>query len=240
MKREPERGYFSKIEIVLWVMSTVLVILSFFIFDRSNYLAFSASLIGVTSIIFNAKGNPIGQVLTIVFSVLYGIEAYTFAYYGELATYLGMTLPMAIVSLVSWLRHPHGSNKTEVRANKLKLKEIIFMLGLTVLVSVAFFFILRYFKTANLLVSTFSVATSFVAVYLSFRRSPFFSLAYALNDVVLIVLWVLATIEDVSYVSVTVCFAVFVLNDVYCFINWLRMRKRQNKEDLEERKCSEK
>lgn len=238
MKMKPIKGYFSKIEIALWTTSVSLIILSFFIFDRSNYLAFIASLIGVTAIIINAKGNPIGQGLMIVFGILYGIESYTFAYYGEMITYLGMTLPMAIVSLITWLKNPYKGNKAEVKANKLKCKEIIFMAILTVAVTVAFYFILRFFNTANLVPSTISVTTSFIAVYLTFRRSPYFSLAYAANDVVLVVLWGLATIEDISYLSVTVCFAVFVINDIYGFINWLKMRKRQHNQ--EEIKCIEK
>lgn len=238
MKVKRGKGYFSKIEIALWGVSVLMIILSFSIFDRSNYLAFIASLIGVTSIILNAKGNPIGQVLTIVFSVLYGIESYTVAYYGEMITYLGMTLPMAIIALIAWLRNPYKGNKAEVKVNKLKWKEIIFLVILTVAVTVAFYFILRYFNTANLLPSTLSVTTSFIAVYLTFRRSPYFSLAYLTNDLVLIVLWVLATIKDISYLSVTVCFVVFVANDIYCFASWLRMRKSQEKQEKE--KCSEK
>lgn len=232
------KGYFSLAEIALWIISELLIILSFCIFDRSNYLAFVASLVGVSSIIFNAKGNPIGQVLSIIFGILYGIEAYTFAYYGEMITYLGMTLPMAIVALITWLKNPYKGNKAEVKANRLKGKEIILMLILTAVVTVAFYFILRYFNTANLLPSTLSITTSFIAVYLTFRRSPYFSLAYAVNDIVLIVLWVLATLEDISYLSVIVCFTVFVVNDLYCFINWLKMRKRQqNQEGIE---CLEK
>ena len=55
----------------------------------------------------------------------------------------------------------------------------------------------------------------------------FLLLAYALNDAVLIVLWLLATAKDPSYVSVIICFIAFIINDVYGFINWLRMEKRQ-------------
>lgn len=241
MKIKSIKGYFSKIEIALWTISVSLIILSFFIFDRSNYLAFAASLIGVTAIIFNAKGNPIGQVLMIVFGILYGIESFTFAYYGEMITYLGMTLPMAIIALIAWLRNPYNGNRAEVKANRLKGKEIILMAELTVAVTVAFYFILRYFNTANLVPSTLSITTSFIAVYLTFRRSPYFSLAYAANDVVLIVLWVLATVEDISYISVTVCFALFLINDIYAFINWLKMRKRQSGQGIEcFEKCEEK
>ena len=84
--------YFSRAERLLWGLSVVFI----GAFDRENYLTLAASLIGVTSLIFNAKGNPIGQVLMVIFSLLYGIISYTFAYYGEMVTYLGMTMPMAV------------------------------------------------------------------------------------------------------------------------------------------------
>ena len=71
------------------------------------------------------------------------------------------------------------------------------------------------------------MTTSFVAAYLTFRRSPLYALAYAANDIVLIVLWVLASLEDISYISVTVCFVTFLVNDIYGFVSWNRMRKRQ-------------
>ena len=91
----------------------------------------------------------------------------------------------------------------------------------------AFYFVLGYFDTANMLPSTVSIATSFLAVYLTFRRSPYFALAYAANDVVLIILWTLAALEDNSYISVIICFAMFLVNDLYGYISWKRMEKRQ-------------
>ena len=65
--------YFSVGEWALWGASVALIIISFCVFDRVNYLTLCASLVGATSLIFNAKGNPVGQALMIVFSVLYGI-----------------------------------------------------------------------------------------------------------------------------------------------------------------------
>ena len=76
------KDYFSKSEIVLWSSSVMVIIISFCVFDRINYMTLCASLIGVTSLIFNAKGNPFGQLLMVVFSLLYGIISYTFSYYG--------------------------------------------------------------------------------------------------------------------------------------------------------------
>lgn len=219
--------YFTKTEKTLWTCSVTIIILSFMIFDRENYITLSASLIGVTSLIFNAKGNPIGQLLMIVFSLLYGYISYTFSYFGEMATYLGMTAPMALVALISWLKNPYQGNKSEVKVNHIKKKEYIVMWIIALIVTTAFYFILEYFNTANIIPSTISVTTSFVAVYLTFRRSPYYAMGYAANDIVLIVLWVLASLENTEYVSVVVCFIAFLTNDVYGYINWREMGKRQ-------------
>ena len=221
------KKYFTKAELTLWGASVGLILLSFMIFDRANYMTLVASFVGVTSLIFNAKGNPIGQALMIVFSLLYGIISYRCSYYGEMITYLGMTAPMALFALISWLRNPYKGNKAEVAVNRLDAVEWILMLILSALVTILFYFILDYFDTANMLPSTLSVTTSFIAVYLTFRRSPYFALAYAANDIVLIVLWILASIKDISYLSVMICFVLFLVNDIYGYINWRKMEQRQ-------------
>ncbi len=226
-ERKPLFNYFTKEEISLWCISVTLIVVSFLLFDRENYLTLVASFIGVTSLIFNAKGNPFGQFLMVIFSILYGVISFAFAYYGEMITYLGMTAPMAVFALVSWLRNPYNGNKVEVKVNRLELKEIIFMMILTAVITLIFYHILAAFHTANLIPSTISVTTSFLAVYLTFRRSAFYAIGYAANDIVLIILWALATISDISYLSVAICFVVFLVNDIYGFINWSRMQKRQ-------------
>lgn len=219
--------YFTVWEIVLWSSSVVLIVASYCVFDRENPLTLTASIIGVTSLILGAKGHPISQVLMIVFSLIYGFTSFTFAYYGEMITYIGMTLPMAVIALISWLKNPYNGNRSEVKVNRISKKEVVFMLILTLVVTVVFYFILSACNTANIVPSTVSVTTSFMAVYLTFRRSPYFAVAYALNDIVLIVMWTMATVTDISYISVVICFAVFFVNDIYGFVSWQRMRKRQ-------------
>lgn len=220
-------SYFTKMELRLWAWSNALIILSFFFFKQTNFLTLGASLIGVSSLIFSAKGNPIGQVLMIIFSLFYGIISFSYHYYGEVLTYLGMTMPMAIIALVSWLKHPYEGKRSEVRVNHIHGLEFIVLAVLTPLVTYVFYLILVYFKTAHIIFSTLSVSTTFIAVYLTFRRSSYFTIAYAVNDLVLIVLWGLASIEDLSYLSVVVCFITFLVNDLYGFYNWRKMAKRQ-------------
>ena len=222
-----KKHYFTKAELALWICSVALIVIAFCIWDRVNFLTLAASLIGVTSLIFCAKGNPVGQVLIIVFAVLYGIISWMVAYYGEMITYLGMTAPMAVYALIVWLKHPFAGKRSEVKVNRLRAREYFIMALIAAAVTVAFYFILEAFHTANLIPGTISVTTSFVAVYLTARRSPFYALAYAANDVVLIVLWSMAAAADLSCLSVVICFCVFLVNDLYGFVNWMRMQRRQ-------------
>ena len=142
-------------------------------------------------------------------------------------TYLCMTVPMAVLSLISWLRYPFGEGHAEFRVSRISPREAAFMLLLSAAVTAAFFFILRALGTASILMSTLSVTTSFIAVYLTFRRSPLFAAAYAANDMVLIVLWSVASFHDRKYFSVPVCFIAFLVNDIYGFVSWNKMQKRQ-------------
>ena len=220
-------SYFTKWEKALWVSSVAVICIFYALFDGSGWMKLTASLIGVTSLIFLAKGNPFGNVLMIIFSVLYAIISYSFLYYGEMITYVGMTAPMALFSLVSWLKNPYGKSKSQVKVRELTPKIFIVGAVLTVVVTVVFYYILSALNTANIVPSTISVLTSFFAAYLTFMRTPYFPLAYAFNDIVLIVMWAMATKEDASYISVIVCFCVFLVNDLYGFINWCRMKKTQ-------------
>ena len=220
--------YFSKTEWILWFSSVFFIIFSYLLFGCDHYLNVLASLIGVTSLVIIAKGNPIGQILMVVFSILYGIISYTYSYYGEMITYLGMTLPMSVFSFISWTCHPYDQNKKEVKINRIKKTESIFICILTIVVTLVFNYILEIFNTSNLFFSTISISTSFLAAYLSLRRSSYFALAYACNDIILIILWIYASFEKTQYLSVVICFIIFLINDFYGFLNWKRTEKKQN------------
>lgn len=220
-------NYFSTFEKLLWLGSVAIIILTSFQISETSRIAIYASLIGVTSLILNAKGNPLGQLLMIIFSILYGIISYQQSYYGEMLTYLGMTGPMALVALIAWFRNPFQGNHAQVEVARINKNEIIKMFALSIVVTAIFFFILRYFNTSNLGLSTLSVTTSFIAVYLTYKRIPEFTLAYAANDIVLIFLWIIAMANDSSYASVLVCFLIFLINDIYGYLSWKKMEKSQ-------------
>lgn len=216
----------TKFELVLWITSVIIVFLSFILSPIKDYLSLTASLIGVTALIFVAKGYVSGQILTVIFSLFYGAVSFLFAYYGEMITYLFMTSPMAILAAIEWYKNPY-KNSDEVKIKKITMFQFSILMMLSIIVTIIFYFILKALNTANLIFSTISITTSFLASGLTFLRSPYYALAYALNDIVLIILWILASIQDASYTPMIFCFVMFLLNDIYGFINWQRMQLRQ-------------
>lgn len=221
-------SYFTPFEYLLWIGSVLAIVLSFVLCKNTDYLNLFGSILGATALILISKGNVVGEALCVLFAGYYGFVSFGQRYYGEMITYLCMSGPMALAALIAWLRHPFQGRRTEVEIKKLPLWEYGVILLITGAVTAAFYFILRALGTANLIWSTVSVATSFAAVALTFRRSPFYAVAYALNDIVLIVLWSLAVAENSEYIALVVCFSVFLLNDSYGFFNWMRMRKNQS------------
>lgn len=216
----------TKKEWILWSGSLLIVLISNLMTGKIDVLTLAAAMIGATSLIFAAKGNVWAQILMIIFCILYGIISWKFHYWGEMITYLGMSMPMAVWSTITWSKNSKKSNGSEVEIQKLNRKHLVGLLIGCVIVTFAFYEILKWMNTPNLIFSTISIATSFLAATLTMLRSSYYALGYASNDIVLIILWIMASIKDPSYFPVVVNFMIFFLNDVYGFISW---KKREAK-----------
>lgn len=214
-------------EWILWIGSLLIISVSNILSGELNFLTLIATWVGITSLIFAAKGNVWAQILMVVFSILYGIISWQFRYWGEMITYLGMTMPMAIWSTITWIRNP-AKNGQEVAIQKLTGKHIAGIVFFGIIVTAVFYYILYALDTPNIVFSTISITTSFVAASLTMLRSSYYALGYASNDIVLIILWGLASIEQPIYIPVLINFVIFFFNDMYGFISWKKREVVQN------------
>lgn len=217
----------TKREWSIWLGSIIIVLISNLATKDFDLLTLVAALTGVTSLIFAAKGNVWGQVLMILFSILYGIISFRFRYWGEMMTYLGMTLPMAVWSTITWIENPSENNGNEVQIQSLSKKHIVALCISGIIVTAVFYYILKSFNTSNIIFSTISIITSFIAASLTMLRSSYYAVWYAVNDVVLIILWVLASLKDPAYIPVVVNFSIFFMNDMYGFMSWKQRELEQ-------------
>ena len=206
-------------EWALWMVSLCILVLSNLLSGNIDLLTLVAVCVGATSLIFAAKGNVWAQILMILFSILYGIISWRFRYWGEMITYLGMTMPMAIWSTITWLKHPSENGK-DVAIQKLNVKHVTGLSIFGVIVTVVFYMILRALDTPNIGFSTISITTSFLAAALTMLRSSYYAMGYAANDIVLIILWLMAAMENPAYIPVVVNFVIFFFNDMYGFVSW--------------------
>lgn len=216
------RVSFKKSEVILWVISVIVLVLSFII-SGSNLLYLGITIIGVTALLYLAKGEPLGQILVVIFSLSYSLVSLQLRYYSETITYALMTLPSALVAFISWMKHPYHIDKATVSVGRIQRKHIIFLIVITPLVTTLFYFILNYFQTPYIFISTLSIVTSFLASMFMIFRSRFYALFYIANDLVLIVLWGITSLTDISYVPIFLCFVIFLVHDAYAFINWKRL-----------------
>ena len=217
----------TKKEWSIWLVSIIIVLISNLATKDFDLLTLVAALTGVTSLIFAAKGNVCGQVLMILFSILYGIISFRFRYWGEMMTYLGMTLPMAVWSTITWIENPSENNGKEVQIQSLSKKHIVALCISGIIVTAVFYYILKSFNTPNIIFSTISIITSFIAASLTMLRSSYYAVWYAANDIVLIILWVLASLKDPAYIPVVVNFSIFFMNDMYGFMSWKQRELEQ-------------
>jgi len=227
MKIKETFGSLSGFERGLWAASLAVIAIAYAL-TGGGAAELAASLIGVTALIFVAKGMVLGQALTVVFSLFYGMISLKARYYGEMLTYLGMTAPIAAAAVVSWLRHPFEGSKV-VEVAPMTVKKLLLLTLLSSAVTTGAYFLLRWLGNANLVFSTVSVFTSFMASGLTFLRSPYYALGYSANDIVLIVLWIGASREDRSAMPMVFCFVMFLVNDLYGFFNWRRLESAQKK-----------
>ena len=218
---------FKFYDYILLFVSVVVVVTSNIMTGNISPLVLFATTLGVVALLFLAKGNVWGQILCIIFCILYGIISFETRYYGEMITYMLMSFPMAVFSTVSWLRNPSEEDKSTVAIHKLTKIEKILTGILSVVVTWIFYYILKYFNTAYLFISTLSITTSFLASYLTYYRNPYYAFWYGLNDIVLISLWILQTIKEFSYFPMIICFVIFLINDSYAFILWKIRQKKQ-------------
>ena len=131
---------------------------------------------------------------------------------------------MAIWSTITWIKNP-AENGKEVAIQKLNRKHIAGLLLFGTITTAVFYDILYVLKTPNIVLSTISITTSFLAASLTMLRSSYYALGYASNDIVLIVLWVLASMENPAYIPVVVNFVIFFFNDMYGLVSWKRRER---------------
>lgn len=116
----------KKHELIIWLLSVAAIIAAFIFGGNFDAMTLAASITGATALIYVAEGNFIGQLLTVVFAVLYSIISWRLRYYGEMLTYLGMTAPIAALALISWNKKPVRKRQNRGPCSQAEFKKVAY------------------------------------------------------------------------------------------------------------------
>lgn len=206
-------------EIGLLVSAVLSISVSAIIF-KSEILTLFTSLVGIFCAILQAKGKVLSQFVGIAEVILYSILSYQNHYYGEIIIYALIVFPMYMYGVFSWVTHKNEKTDT-VEPNRISKKEWIILGLVNAIGFVALYYLLKYFNTSQLIISSLSMITSLMATYLIVRRSKYSFLFYMANDVILILLWGMPVIQgSLLLLPMLIDPVILLINDSYGLRNW--------------------
>lgn len=171
--------------------------------------------------LLQAKGKVVSQLVGLIEVILYSMLSFRNHYYGEVIIYIAIMLPLYCMGIYSWITHKKEESDT-VKQNTIAKKEGIFLGIGNAILFVILYFILKYFNTSQLVVSTFSMVTSLTATYLIMKRSKYSFLFYLLNDIVLLILWGTPIVihQDYTLIPIALEPLILLVSDTYGWKNW--------------------
>lgn len=206
-------------EIGLLLFDIIAITISSFI-GRSGILTILTSLAGVICVLLQAKGKILSQFVGIVEVMLYSILSYQNHYYGEIIIYVLVVFPMYVYGVISWMTHKNEETDT-VEPNQISKKEWTMLVLASAIGFVVLYYVLKYFNTSQLIISSLSMITSLIATYLITRRSKYSFLFYIGNDIILILLWGIPVMQGEFYLlPILVENIILLMNDSYGLKNW--------------------
>lgn len=127
---------------------------------------------------------------------------------------------MYVYGVISWMTHKNEETDT-VEPNQISKKEWTMLVLASVIGFVLLYYVLKYFNTSQLMISSLSMITSLIATYLITRRSKYSFLFYIGNDIILILLWGIPIIQGEFYLlPILVENIILLMNDSYGLKNW--------------------
>ena len=229
---EEIKKFFKQIKWYEWLYMSVfisaIVILS--IVFKSGWLIALNSLFGILTLFFVAKGKILGIIIGIIQCVMYIVICFYNRLYGEVIISCLISIPIMIAILVSWIRNLGVRDKI-VKVNKSisPLEWVVSTLSVA-LISFALYFLLEYFNTANLIISTLSIFFGVMSDYLMVRRCEYGFVFEILCNVIKMCLWIFLVVQnnDLSYITTISQYLMYLSLNIVGMINWIRMKRRQN------------
>ena len=222
---------------ILFYFIGVFAIILVSIFCKSSILTIFLSILGLTYVFLVSKKFKFAIIFGVVYTTLYVVQSAFYKNWGEFIINLCVVLPILIVSMISWFLK-NDKRSLKVQSKKISFKEILILLLVSAVVSVGFYFVLQYFNTPNLIVATLSLFITILGNYLLMRQSPLMFYAYILNNIVVILIWLLPVLQGeknaIETLPMLIVFSFYLIFNILGAINWHKKENVKNENNFQE------
>ena len=217
---------FKWYELVYYGIICVILLTLGLVFHSSWVIIVNALLITTSFLL--SKAIVLGNVVGLVQVAFYIYISFQNKYYGEIISCALTSIPIYIATFITWIRNKdNGQIKIN---NRFGYKELILTIAIIFCLSFGFYYLLRAFNTANLIISTVSLCLGCFKGYLQIRRSELNFVFSLINRVITFVLWLCIVLEgSLGYIPTVVTYAMYFTLDVFGLIVWLKLKKKQKK-----------
>lgn len=211
---------FKKSELFATACIYLILFLNVSVFKDSP-IAFISAFFGITYTILAGKGTPICYIFGVAGSSFYGCLAFHNALWGNLLLYMGYYVPMQILGYFRWQNHLK-SDSYEIVKTSLGKKEFFLLIIISVLCSLATFFILTISNDKSPMIDSITSVLSIAGMYLTVRRAIeqwwFWMIVNGLSAF----MWIKIAFSGEKVYSTVIMWSVYFLLAIYFYITWKR------------------
>ena len=186
-----------------------------------------AAVTGVICVVLAAKGNIMNYLFGVVNVSLFAWISFKAGLYGEAALNALYFFPMQFVGWYGWIRKREAEESVTVIGRRLKKRERIFLLAISVGATAITAYLLKIFEDPQPVKDAATTVLSVIAMFLMVRRYMEQWALWVVVNIISFIIWIIATIDGEAHAAFMILMWFFYLvNSVNGWVTWMKLSKR--------------
>lgn len=225
-------------EWIFFIVSLILLIVLGITDYKTPYdlLSLGSVIFGVIACVFNGKRQKWTFFFYSIYVVCYGVYSFLQKNYGEAILNVCINLPMYLYTLYKYYirdRKKKESSNTDFKIQSVSWKYYL-VIGIFIpLCTVGYGFLLKYLESSYPFINALATAFTLVAVFLTTKGVLHQWIFWNLLTITLLTLWSLTYVNNNNGLSIIVLNCIYLIINTYCYINWILLKRKQDKEIVE-------
>ena len=218
------KGWGKAERIVFPLEIALIIVLSFLINDSK--IALVSAICGILYTIFAGKGKISCYAFGLCGTLCYSYLSFVNNLFGNLALYMLYYLPMQIVGIFRWKKHLK-KDSGEIIKTKLSVKERLIYLILTIIISLAVSFILKYTGDASPFIDGTTTVFSILGMLLTVKRCIEQWYVWILVNGLSALMWIEAYLQGSNCLATVIMWITYFILAFYFLSVWQKELKHQ-------------